>query len=150
LSPSSRKKVKKYAKQATETLFVLCCMHLYTLKSGNVMRENSPQKLLQDLIDAEKNNYTEAIKKNQQLEQVKSIPQNKKREKRAEELSEQPSANSATKYFLNDEVNFLQLKQNFISATQEYIATLENLTLEELLNPKTYSKVASLRYHSVL
>jgi len=51
---------------------------------------------------------------------------------------------------VNDEVKFQQLKQNFIAKTQEYIAMLENLMLEDLLNPKIYGKIASLQYQSIL
>jgi hypothetical protein len=115
------------------------------------MNENSPKKLLKDLIDAEKNNYAEAIKKNQQLEQVKNLfLKIKKLEKEAAELSGGLPAVNEIKYSVNEEINFQQLKQNFINKTQEYIAALENLTLEDLFDPNIYSKVASLRYQSVL
>ena len=114
--------------------------------------ENSIElRALENLIQHEKGIYTEAIKNNQQFENVKNLYLKiKKLEKEADQLMQQQLPEKIINCSAVDEINFLKIKRDFISQTQAYIAAVENLSLQDLLDPGIYSKVSSLHYQSVL
>jgi hypothetical protein len=116
-----------------------------------MVKKMNKQQLLKDLINAEKHKYTEAIKNNHKLEDVKNLYLKiKKLEKEADELMQQSASVETGDFSITEELHFLQVKQNFINKEKEYIAVLENVTLKELLNLEIYHRLSSLRYHSVI
>lgn len=105
---------------------------------------------LNSLIQIEKEIYAKAIKNNRGFEDVKLLYLKiKKLEQEADEMMQQTLPEENITHSAADEMRFLKMKEDLVHKTKEYLAAIQDLSLDELLNPITFSKVTSLRYYSI-